>query len=339
MESVMRVWEIRDSYGLDHMHIAERPDPKAGPGQIVVAMKAASLNYRDLLTCIGMAGGFPLPLIPFSDGAGEVVEVGSGVTHVKKGDRVCPSFFPGWINGAVADYTRAAALGGTAQGVLQEKFLIDAEGVSKIPAHLSYEEAATLPCAGLTAWRAVAVEAPVGPGKTVLVQGTGGVSIFALQFAKEMGATVIATSSSDAKLARAKALGADHLINYGTTPDWGAKARELTGGHGVDVVVEVGGENTLGQSLNAARSGGRIVVIGVLGGFSTPFMIPLFFSKNLHMIGVTVGSREQFEHMAEAIDRWKLKPVVDKTFPFTKVPEALHLMQDKGHFGKIAITF
>ncbi len=335
----MRVWEIRDAYGLDHLHVAERPDPAPGPGQIVIAMKTASLNYRDLLTVIGMAGGFPLPLIPFSDGAGDVIAVGPGVTRVKKGDRVCPSFFPSWTGGPVGDYSRAQALGGSAQGVLQEKFLIDAEAVSRIPDHLSWEEAATLPCAGLTAWRAVAIEAPVGPGKTVLVQGTGGVSIFALQFAKARGATVVATSSSDAKLARAKALGADHLINYKTTPDWGAKARELTGGHGVDVIVEVGGENTLGQSLNAARAGGSIVIIGVLGGFSSPIMIPVLFSKNLRLIGVSVGSRAQFDEMATAIDKWKLKPVIDQLFPFANVPEALHLMQEQGHFGKIVVTF
>jgi len=335
----MRVWEIEGSFGLDHLKLAERPRPAPAKGDVLLKMKAASLNYRDLLTVKGMGGGFPLPLIPFSDGAGEVVAAGEGVTRVKVGDRVCPSFFQTWIEGPVADYSRAKALGGTAQGVLQEFFAIDAEGVSKAPANLSWEEAATLPCAGLTAWRAVAVEAPVGPGNTVLVQGTGGVSIFALQFAKAMGASVIATSGSDEKLARAKALGADHLINYKTTPNWGAKARELSGGRGADIVVEVGGENTLAQSIEAARVGGSIVVIGVLGGFATPFFIPAFFAKNLKMIGITVGSRAQFDDMARAIEKWKLKPVVDRTFPFDKVPDALRLMEAGGHFGKIAVTY
>ncbi len=310
-------------------------EPAPGPGQVVLAMKAASLNYRDLLTVQGMAGNFPLPMVPFSDGVGEVIKLGNGVTRLKLGDRVCPSFFQSWIDGPVADYSRAKALGGSAPGVLQENLLIDAEGVSRVPDHLTWQEASTLPCAGLTAWRAVAIEAPVGPGHTVLVQGTGGVSIFALQFAKARGARVIATSSSDEKLARVKDLGADDVINYKTHPEWGKRVRELTDGRGVDLVVEVGGENTLGQSLDAARVGGSIVVIGVLGGYSSPIFIPILFSKNLRLIGISVGSRTQFEEMADAIARWKLKPIVDRVFPFEKLPDALKLMQQGGHFGKI----
>lgn len=335
----MRVWEIQEAYGLDHLKIAERPKPSPAKGEVLLAMKAASLNYRDLLTVKGMGGGFPLPLIPFSDGAGEVIAVGEGVTRVKPGDRVCPSFFQSWIDGPVADYSRTTALGGSAPGVLQDFLALSAEGASKFPDHLSWTEAATLPCAGLTAWRAIAVEAPVGPGQTILVQGTGGVSIFALQFAKARGASVIATSSSDEKLEHARRLGADHLINYKATPEWGRKARELTGGRGVDVVVEVGGENTLSQSLDAARVGGSIVVIGVLGGFSSPLFMPALFGKNLRLIGITVGSRAQFDDMAKAIGGWRMKPVVERTFPFEKVPEALDLMQAGGHFGKIAIAF
>ena len=335
----MNVWEIQNAYGLDHLAIAEKPEPKPQAGQIVVAMKAASLNYRDLMTVKGYGGAFPLPLVPFSDGAGDVVSVGNGVTRVKAGDKVCPLFFQSWLSGPVSFESRMKALGGSVPGVLQQKMLIAAEGVSKYPAHLSYEEAATLPCAGLTAWRAITVEAPISAGQTVLVQGTGGVSIFALQFAKALGAKVIATSSSDAKLERARALGADQTINYKTTPDWGAKARELTGGKGVDVVVEVGGENTLNQSFDAARVGGSIVIIGVLGGFTTPVVVPVVFSKNLHIHGISVGSREQFDDMCAHIDRWKLKPVVDKTFPFDEVPAALRLMEAGGHFGKIAVRF
>lgn len=335
----MRVWEIQEAYGLDHLKIVERPKPSPAKGEVLLAMKAASLNYRDLLTVKGMGGGFPLPLIPFSDGAGEVIAVGEGVTRAKPGDRVCPSFFQSWIDGPVADYSRAKALGGSAPGVLQDFLALSADGVSKIPDHLSWTEAATLPCAGLTAWRAIAVEAPVGPGQTILVQGTGGVSIFALQFAKARGAAVIATSSSDEKLERAKKLGADHVINYKATPEWGSRARQLTGGRGVDVVVEVGGENTLSQSLDAARVGGSIVVIGVLGGFSSPLFMPALFGKNLRLIGITVGSRAQFDDMAKAIDGWRMKPVVERTFPFDKVREALELMQAGGHFGKIAIAF
>ena len=335
----MRVWEIEGSYGLDRLRLANRPDPVPGPGQIVVAMRSASLNYRDLVTVKGMAGGFPLPMIPFSDGAGEVVAMGSGVSRVKVGDRVAPSFFQSWIDGPVSAISRARALGGSADGVLQEKFLVDAEGVSIIPDHLTFEEAATLPCAGLTAWRAVAVEAPMGPGQTVLVQGTGGVSIFALQFAKAFGATVIATSSSDEKLERARALGADHLINYKKTPEWGQQARKLTDGKGVDLVVEVGGENTLGQSLDAARVGGSVVVIGVLGGYASPVFIPVLFGKNLRLLGITVGSRAQFDAMSAAIGKWKLKPVIDRVFPFSDVPSALKLMEAGGHFGKIVVKY
>jgi len=333
----MKVWEIQNAYGIENLHEAEKPEPKPGKGEIVVAMKASSLNYRDLLTVIGYGGGYPLPLIPFSDGAGEVVSVGAGVSRVQVGDRVCPLFFQSWIDGPVTAESRFRPLGGPLSGVLQQRMLLDDYGVAKFPAHLSYEEASTLPCAGLTAWRGLTVETKVGPGQTVLVQGTGGVSIFALQFAKALGAQVIATSSSDEKLERAKTLGADHVINYKTTPDWGRVAREMTGGKGVDVVVEVGGENTLNQSFDAARVGGDIVVIGVLGGFSSPVMIPVVFGKNLHIHGISVGSREQFDDMCAHIGKWKLKPVVDKVFPFDDLQDALRLMQAGGHFGKIVV--
>jgi len=333
----MKVWEIQNAYGIDNLNVADKPEPKPGPGEIVVAMKAASLNYRDLLTVQGKGGAHKLPLIPFSDGAGEIVAVGKDVTRVAVGDRVCPMFFQSWFDGGPSASNRRLALGGTLPGVLQELRVLDAEGVTRIPDHLSFPEAATLPCAALTAWRALFEEAALRPGQTVLVQGTGGVSIFALQFAKLAGATVIVTSSSDEKLARAKALGADHLINYKTTPDWGRVARELTGGKGVDVVVEVGGENTLNQSFDAARVGGHIVVIGVLGGFSSPVMIPIVFGKNLHIHGISVGSREQFDDMAAHIATWKMKPVVDKVFAWDRLRDALHLMQAGGHFGKIVV--
>lgn len=335
----MKVWQIENAYGIENLALVDKPEPVAGRGQIVVAMHAASLNYRDLLTVIGYGGGYPLPLIPFSDGAGEVVAVGAGVTRVAVGDRVCPLFFQSWLSGPITAESRNRPLGGPLPGVLQQKMVLDADGVTKFPSQLSFAEAATLPCAGLTAWRAVTIEAPVGPGDTVLVQGTGGVSIFALQFAKARGATVIATSSSNEKLARATKLGADHTINYKETPEWGKAARELTGGRGVDAVVEVGGENTLSQSFDAARVGGTIVVIGVLGGFSSPVMIPVLFGKNLHIHGITVGSREQFDDMASHIAKWNLKPVVDQNFPFARVPDALRLMQAGGHFGKIAIDY
>jgi NADPH:quinone reductase-like Zn-dependent oxidoreductase len=334
----MRVWEQEKSFGIENLNLADKPAPQPGKGQIVVGMKAASLNYRDLLTVMGM-GGASLPLIPFSDGAGIVEAVGDGVSGVKAGDKVCPLFFQSWLTGPITAESRNAALGGSVPGVLQEHMLLAADGVIPFPDHLSFEEAATLPCAGLTAWRAVAIEAPVGPGDIILVQGTGGVSIFALQFAKARGAKVIATSSSDEKLARAKALGADFAINYRTTPDWGKEALKLTGGRGVDVVVEVGGEKTLTQSLTAARVGGSIVIIGVLSGFTDTIAIPLLFSKNLRLLGITVGSREQFAGMAASIAQWKLKPVVDRAYPFAEVPAALEHMKAGAHFGKICVTY
>jgi NADPH:quinone reductase-like Zn-dependent oxidoreductase len=335
----MNVWQIQNAYGIENMKIVEKPEPMPGPGQVVLSMRAASLNYRDLLTVIGFGGGYPLPLTPFSDGAGEVSAIGAGVTRVVVGDKVCPLFFQSWLSGPVTAESRNKPLGGPLPGVLQQKMLLDEDGVSKFPSHLSFEEAATLPCAGLTAWRAITIEAPVGPGNTLLVQGTGGVSIFALQFAKARGATVIVTSSSDKKLSRAKALGADHVINYRTTEDWGRTAAELTGGRGVDVVVEVGGEKTLGQSFDAVRVGGRIVVVGVLSGFASPLMIPIVFGKNLHIHGISVGSREQFDDMTKNVAKWQMKPVVDQVFPFANVPDALRLMQAGGHFGKIAVRY
>ena len=334
----MKVWQVAREWSIDAMELVERPDPEPGAGQITVRMRAASLNYRDLLTVQGKGGAYKLPLIPFSDGAGEVTAAGDGVTRVAVGDRVCPMFFPSWFDGGPSAINRRLALGGTRPGVLQELMVLDAESVSRIPDHLSFEEAATLPCAGLTAWRALFDEARIRPGQTILVQGTGGVSIFALQFAKLAGATVIVTSSSDAKLERARTLGADHTINYRTVAEWGKAAADWAGG-GVDHVVEVGGKDTFQQSIEAVRVGGTILVIGVLSGFSQQIAMPSLFSKNLHVIGLSVGSRRMFENMVAAIARNHIKPVVDRTFGFAEVPDALRLMQQAGHFGKIAIGF
>jgi len=334
----MKVWANQDAFGIENLKEIERPEPIPGAGEIVVEMKAASLNYRDLLT-VTMGAGNKLPLVPFSDGAGVVSAVGSGVSRVKVGDRVCSLFFQSWFDGPVTAEARSKPLGGPLDGVLQQRMKLIADGVSKFPDDLSFEEAATLPCAGLTAWRAIAVEARVGPGDTILVQGTGGVSIFALQFAKALGANVIATSSSDEKLARAKTLGADHLINYKTNPEWGKEVLKLTDGSGVDVVVEVGGDNTLPKSLEAVRVGGSIVVIGVLGGFTNNIFIPALFGKNAKMIGISVGSREQFDDMVKHMADWKLHPVVDRVFPVDQAQDALNLMQAGGHFGKICLTF
>ena len=334
----MKVWEVAREWSIDGMDLVERPAPAPGPGEVAVRIRAATLNYRDLLTVQGRGGAYKLPLVPFSDGAGEVMTVGDGVSRVAVGDRVCPMFFQSWFDGRPSAANRRLALGGTRPGVLQEMMVLDAEGVTRIPGHLSLVEAAALPCAGLTAWRALFDEGHLRPGQTVLVQGTGGVSIFALQFAKLAGATVIVTSSSDEKLERAKTLGADHTINYRTVPDWGKAAADWAGG-GVDHVVEVGGKDTFRQSIEAAKVGGRILVIGVLSGFAQEIAIPSIFSKNLHVIGLSVGSRRMFEDMAAAIGRSGLRPVIDRTFDFTDVPEALRLMERGGHFGKIAIEF
>jgi NADPH:quinone reductase-like Zn-dependent oxidoreductase len=334
----VKVWQVAREWSIDGMELAERLMPEPGAGEVAVRIRAASLNYRDLLTVQGKGGAYKLPLIPFSDGAGEVIAVGDGVTRVSVNDRVCPMFFQSWFDGGPSAANRRLALGGTRPGVLQEVMVLNAEGVTRIPPHLSFVEAATLPCAGLTAWRALFEEAQLRPGQTVLVQGTGGVSIFALQFAKLAGATVIVTSSSDEKLERAKALGADHAINYRSVPEWGKAAADWAGG-GVDHVVEVGGKDTFRQSIEAARVGGTILVIGVLSGFAQEIAIPSIFSKNLHVIGLSVGSRRMFEGMASAVERSGIKPVIDRTFDFGDVPEALRLMERGGHFGKIAIEF
>ncbi len=334
----MKVWQVSREWSIEAMELVERPEPTPGPGQVVVRMRAASLNYRDLLTVEGKGGSYKLPFIPFSDGAGEIASIGEGVSRVAVGDRVCPMFFQSWFDGRPSASNRRLALGGTRPGVLQERVVLDAEGVSRIPSNLTFEEAATLPCAALTAWRALFEEAHIRPGDTVLVQGTGGVSIFALQFAKLAGAAVIVTSSSDDKLKRAKALGADHTINYRAVAEWGKAAADWAGG-GVGHIVEVGGQDTLQQSIEAARVGGTILIIGVLSGFSQKVLIPSIFGKNLHVIGLSVGSRRMFESMAAAIERNHLKPVVDRMVAFEAVPEALKLMQQGGHFGKIVVQF
>ncbi len=336
----MKAWQIRGEYGIDKLQCVELPEPTAGDGQVVVSMRSASLNFRDLATVRGLPGAkAPAALVPFSDGAGVVQAIGKGVSGLAIGDRVSPTFFQSWLDGPVTAEARSLALGGSLDGVLQQRIAVRAEGVIPIPQAMSFEDAATLPCAGLTAWRAVAVEAPVGPDDTVLVQGTGGVSIFALQFAKALGARVIVTSSSDEKLERARALGADHGINYAKNPNWSAEARRFTEGRGVDVVVEVGGENTLQQSMLAARVGGRIVVIGVLSGFGSTISLPMLFSNNLHLIGISVGSRAQFADMLAHVEKWKLKPVIDRTFAFEEVPAALRTMESGRFFGKLCVRF
>ena len=337
----MRVWENRDGWGIDNLVLADRATPgEPGPGQVRLRMLAAAANYRDWVTVTNKTPFGSLPQISFSDGCGEVIAIGDGVGRVAVGDRVCPSFFQGWIDGPPTAANRAVSLGSASHpGVLQDEMLLSEQHLSLAPRSLDAIEAATLPCAGLTAWRAVAVEGQIKAGDVVVVQGTGGVSIFALQFAKMLGATVIATSSSDEKLARAKALGADHGINYRETPEWGQAVLGITGGKGADLVVEVGGAGTINQSLAAAAVGGRILVIGVLGGRSQELLMPAIFGKNLRIIGISVGSRQMFEDMVAAIDAHGIRPVVDHVYGFEEAPESLRAMEGAGHFGKLVIDF
>jgi NADPH:quinone reductase-like Zn-dependent oxidoreductase len=333
----MKVYEVRGSFGIENLVIAERPQPVPGHGEVVVKVRAASVNYRDLLVVKGLYNPrLPLPRIPFSDGAGEVIAVGSGVSRVKEGDRVAGIFMQKWLSGELTEAGVKSALGGEIDGMLAEYAVLPEEGVVHLPDHLSYEEAATLPCAAVTAWHAV-IETGVKPGDTVLVLGTGGVSVFALQFARLAGAQVIATSGSDAKIDKAIQLGAAQGINYKAVPDWGGRVRELTDGKGVDLVVEVGGAGTLPQSIKAVRIGGRISLIGVLTG-NTGEVNPLpLVMKKVRLQGILVGSREMFESMNRAISKTRLSPVIDRVFPFEEVGEALRTMERGAHFGKICI--
>lgn len=334
-----RFWRVAGGLGLDHLNMATGAKPAPGPGQVLVRMKAASLNYRDLLTVQGGYGSKQMKeLIPLSDGAGTVEAVGSGVTRFKVGDRVTANFFQGWLAGEPSAEKFATALGGMIDGTLCEYRALPEEGLVATPPHLDDAEAATLTCAGLTAWSAVVTQGRVQPGDTVLIQGTGGVSLFALQFAKMAGARVILTSSSDEKLERGRALGADETINYKTTPEWGKAARRLTDGKGCDHIVEVGGAGTLNQSIRAVRVGGTISMIGVLAGPSSDLTIPLVVMTNIRLQGVTVGSREQMEAMCRGIAQAKMKPVVDRVFPFEQAKDAFAYMSSGRHFGKVAIA-
>lgn len=335
----MRAVIINESFGLDHLDLVEREDPRPGHGELRLRMKAVSLNYRDLMTVRGHYNPKqPLPLIPCSDGVGEVVEVGEGVSRAQVGERVCPIFCQKWIAGDPTNAALRSTLGGPLDGTLGESMVVSEEGVVPVPAHLDDAQAATLPCAALTAWSALVTQGSTKPGDTVLVQGTGGVSIFALQLARLLGARVIVTSSSDEKLERAKELGAWQGINYRDNPKWGRQARELTGGRGVDHVVEVGGAGTLAQSLAAVRPGGQVSVIGVLSGPVSDLNIVPILMQNVRVQGIFVGSRSGFEAMNEAVAHHELCPVVDRTFAFEESREAFEYMASAKHFGKICIA-
>jgi NADPH:quinone reductase-like Zn-dependent oxidoreductase len=327
------------AFGVDRLRVVERPTPRPGRGEILVRVRAASLNYRDLVILKGIyMPDLPLPYVPAFDGSGEVVELGEGVTRFGVGDRVIPTYTQGWIDGLPTPEMRAQrTLGAPLTGLLQDYVVVPAEGAVAAPAHLSDIEAATLPIAALTAWSALQ-EGGVKPGDWVLIEGTGGVAIFALQFAKLAGARVVALSSSEEKLARVRALGADATINYRAVPEWAGLVREATGGRGVDIVVETGGAATLPQALAATAFGGFVGIIGFVGGLEATIDVRRLLGPMLRVQGVAVGSRTRFEAMNRAISTHALKPVVDRSFPLEAAAEAFALMERGGHFGKIAIS-
>jgi NADPH:quinone reductase-like Zn-dependent oxidoreductase len=334
----VRAYEIQGGFGLEALRLVERPDPTPPAGHVLVRLRAASLNYRDLLTVQGLYNPkLPLPLVPLSDGAGEVARLGEGVTRFKPGDRVATSFFQRWISGGPTKAKLLSALGGPLDGMLRDHALLHEDGLVRVTPHLTDEEAACLPCAAVTAWSALVEQGELRPGQTVLLLGTGGVSLFALQFAKVTGARVILTSSSDAKLERARTLGADVTINYQATPDWEKKVRELTAGEGADQVLEVGGGGTFPRSVRATRVGGRIALVGNLAGNTTEVNLAPILMQNIRVQGVIVGSRETFEAMNRAVDRHGVRPVVDRVFPFEEARAAFEWMAARQHFGKIVI--
>jgi NADPH:quinone reductase-like Zn-dependent oxidoreductase len=333
----VKAWRYTEGFGAENLKIVELPDPVPGPGEVVVGVRACSLNYRDLAVMRGAYGAnVKPPLIPLSDGAGEVVAVGPGVTRVKIGDHVAAIFMQDWLEGPPDEEKANSALGGAIDGMMAGQVCLKAEGLVHFPGHLSFEEAATLPCAAVTAWHALFRSGALKPGESVLLQGSGGVSIFGLQFAKMAGARVIATSSSDAKMSRLQTMGADAVINYKTTPEWDKPVRTLTDGAGVDHVVEVGGAGTLPLSSKAVRRGGHIALIGVLAG-TAEFDPRLMMLKAARLQGIYVGSREMFIEMNRAVSLAKMRPVVDRVFEFPELREAFRYLESGSHFGKVCV--
>jgi NADPH:quinone reductase-like Zn-dependent oxidoreductase len=336
----MKVIELQNAFGIENLAVTERPEPEPGPGEVKIRMRAASLNFRDLLMVKGLYDPRqPLPIIPCSDGVGEVVEVGQGVTRAKPGDRVAGCFFQGWVGGEPTVEKAVTTLGSPLDGMLAEVKVLKEEGVVHVPGHLTDEQAATLPCAALTAWSALVTYGCINASHTILVQGTGGVALFGLQIGKMLGARVAVISSSREKLDRAAELGADHGVNYREIPQWGKPIRKWAGGEGVDHVVEVGGAGTLQESFQAVRLGGAISLIGVLAGAAQEINILPILMKKIRIQGILVGHRESFESMNRAIAAHRLVPVVGRVFPFQEVKEALRVMERGEHFGKICLTF
>lgn len=335
----MKAYELHDRQGLDSLVRVDRAIPRPGPGQVLVRMRAWSLNYRDLLVARGLYGRTSSEaIIPLSDGVGVVEETGPAVTRLQAGDRVAGAFLQEWIDGELTPAAAGSALGGNIDGVLAECVVLSEQGLVKVPAHLSDEEAACLPCAAVTAWNALVRESQLKAGDTVVLLGTGGVSMFGLQFARMHGARALITSSSDAKLDLARQMGADATVNYVATPDWPAAVREFTGGRGADVVLEVGGAGTFDQSVSALRIGGRVCVIGVLAGITAPINTAAILRGMIRVSGIYVGSRAMFEEMNRAIETAGLRPHIDRSFGFEESRAAYDHLAGAGHVGKVTIS-
>ena len=332
----MKQWQF-DQLGLENLKQVDAPERAPGPNEVAVRVKAASLNYRDwdILTG-GYAVRVPLPLVPASDASGEVIAVGTAVTRFRPGDRVVTAYRPAWIDGPATPEVLASSLGGPRQGVLSESIVIHEDGLLRVPAYLSLQEASTLPIAAVTAWNALVEESNLKAGETVLVEGSGGVSVFALQIAKALGAKVIATSSSDEKLKRLRALGADATVNYAKVPEWDKAVLDWTNGKGVNHVVEIAGGESLVRSVSASAIGGKIVMIGYLDGKKTTLSVPPLLGKQIRIQGISVGHRRSFERMLAAFEEHSLHPVIDRTYKFADTPEAFRHL-GRGAFGKIVI--
>ncbi len=334
----MRAYRLA-AFGLENLKLENLPDQRPGQGQIVVDLKALSLNYRDLLVVKGAYNpGLKLPITPISDGAGVISAVGPGVTRVRVGDRIMSHFIAGWLDGPFRQEYLATTLGTPGPGLAAEQVVLPADAAVPLPAGYSFEQAATLPIAALTAWSALVTVGNVQPGQTVLTLGTGGVAIFTLQLAKALGAKVVITSRSDEKLARTRRLGADHTVNYVATPDWELSVLDFTGGQGVDLTVETAGPGTLDRSMRATRAGGTIALLGALTGRQGTVTTGLILMKRLHIGGIMVDSRAAFEALVRFIEQHRIEPVIDQHFGFESLVDAFRCMEAAKHFGKIAVT-
>ncbi len=334
----MQAYQL-SAFGIEGLRLVDLPAPQAGPGQILVDVRALSLNYRDLLVIKGAYNPkLPLPAVPISDGAGVVSAVGPGVTTVRVGDRVMTHFVADWQDGRFRQEYLGTTLGTPGAGLAAEQVVLPETAVLPLPKGYDFAQAATLPIAALTAWSALVTVGEAQAGQTVLTLGTGGVAIFVLQIARLMGLSVIITSRSDAKLARCRELGATHTINYATRPDWDQAVLELTGGEGVDLTAETAGPGTLDQSMKATKAGGRIALLGALTGRAGTVTTGLILMKRLNIHGIMVDSRRAFQDLVRFIERWDLRPVIDRRFAFDQLPEALRCMEAGEHFGKIVVT-